>query len=78
MNKNQKKLLLGIVFLFILSGIYVPEENSFTNNGVSMVMFQGFTFINNLNYAISIRTILIEWIIIGVLFFALYKYFEGE
>ena len=72
MNKNQKNLLLALVVAMLLSVLFVPEEENFNN----IAFFSGFAFIGNLTDQISLKVILIEWVAIIVIFFALYKYFE--
>ena len=58
------------MFLFLLTLIYVPEERRIGNGTV----FEGYVFIFDLLYEISLKMLLIEWFAIIVINLGLFKY----
>jgi hypothetical protein len=72
MNKNLKKiLLLESMVMFFLTLIFVPQEVRIENATV----FEGYVFIFDLFYEISLKMLLIEWFAIIVINIGLFKYF---
>ena len=71
MTKNLKKiLLLESMILFLLTLIFVPQELR-TDNGT---VFEGYVFVSDLFYEISLKMLLIEWFAIIVINVGLFKY----
>jgi hypothetical protein len=72
MTKNLKKIfLLESMILFLLTLIFVPQELR-TENGT---VFEGYIFVFDLFYEISLKMLLIEWFAIVVINVGLFKYF---
>jgi len=72
MNKNLKKiLLLESMILFFLTLLFVPQEVKIDNATV----FEGYVFIFDLFYEISLKMLFIEWFAIIVINLGLFKFF---
>lgn len=76
MNNSQKKVLLMFIILFSVTIIFLPEESSSPNG--NQISFEGFTFLWNLSYEISIKTLLVEWFGLALIFFGMFLYFKSE
>ena len=74
MNTKQKKLLMGCLAAFLLSIIFIPEQETF--GGITMA--DGYSLIWNLSNEVNLKVLMIEWFGIGVTFFALFMLFRGE
>jgi len=75
MNMKQKKLLMGCLATFLLSIIFIPEQETFVG-GITMA--DGYSLIWNLSNEVNLKVLMIEWFGIGVTFFALFMLFRGE
>jgi hypothetical protein len=67
-NSKRKNVIVGCLILFLISAVYVPTEMQ--DSGLRL--FLGYKFIWNIFADIAIRTLLIEWVAIGVIFAALF------
>jgi hypothetical protein len=62
MNEKQKNVLLGMMGLFVLSILYVPEG---LMSG-TVAVFWGWTFIWELERDIVLKVLFLEWVAIAV------------
>jgi hypothetical protein len=76
MNNSQKKVLLAFIILFTVTIVFLPEQSSSPNG--SQISFEGFTFLWNLYYEISIKTLLVEWFGLALIFIGLFFYFKSD
>jgi hypothetical protein len=72
---TQKRLLAIFLGLFILSLLIVPEELSGLGEGGKGTVFEGFVFVLNLSYEISLKMLFLEWFGLAVLYLGLTKIF---
>ena len=68
-NSKRKKVIVGCSILFLISAVYVPTE---IKDSELTKIFLGYQFIWDIFGDIAIRTLLIEWVAIGVIFSALF------
>ena len=68
-NSKQKNVIFGCLILFLASAIYVPTE--VTQNGITVSW--GYQLIWEIFGEISLKTLLIEWAAIAVIFAALFS-----
>ncbi len=74
MNENQKKIFLGVLSLFALSVIWIPESQTFG----TVTHFRGWDFIWNLYGDVAMKVLFIEWIAIGVVGGGLFYFFKDK
>jgi len=60
--------------LFFLTLLFVPQEVRIEN----ATMFEGYVFIFDLFYEISLKMLLIEWFAIIVINLGLFKFFSND
>jgi hypothetical protein len=68
-NSKQKNVIFGCLILFLTSAIYVPTE--VTQDGTTVSW--GYQFIWEIFGEIALKTLLIEWAAIAVIFAALFS-----
>ncbi len=68
-NAKRKNVIVGCLILFLISAVYVPTE---LKDSDQLTLFLGYKFIWNIFGDIAIKTLLIEWVAIGVIFSALF------
>ena len=73
-NAKRKILIIGFLILFLISAFYVPTEIKQNN----ILLFLGYKLIWNIFGDISLRILLIEWLVIAVSFFALFAISGGD
>ena len=75
MNVHQKKLLIIFLVLFFISIIFVPTEISTTASAetVGATKFEGYRFIWNIYYQLSLSTIFVEWFGLLILYLGINK-----
>ena len=72
MNEKQKKVILLILGLFLLSVIYVPNALPFQGSEIT----NGWEFIWDLSLGIHLKTLFAEWIFIGIFGGGLFLYYK--
>jgi len=70
MNENQKKIFLGVLSVFTLSVIWIPESGK--------LGFMGWDFIWNLAADVEMKVLLVEWTAIGVIGGGLFYFFKDK
>ncbi len=73
---TQKRLLAIFLGLFILSLLIVPEEINGLGDGGRSTTFEGYVFVLDLIYEISLKMLFLEWFALVVLYFGLTKVFD--
>ena len=68
-NSKQKNVIIGCLILFLISAIYVPTE--VTQNGITASW--GYSYIWEIFGEIALKTLLIEWATITLIFAALFS-----
>jgi hypothetical protein len=78
MNDLKKILLPVFLILFLFTILYVPEEiNGLGTNGQGTT-FEGYVFVLDLSYEISLKMLFIEWFSLIILYFGLSKVFKSD
>lgn len=72
---TQKRLIAIFLGLFILSLLIVPEELSGVGESGKVTTFEGYVFVLDLTYEISLKMLFLEWFALVVLYFGLSKIF---
>ena len=69
LNSKRKNVIVGCLILFLISVVYLPTEMKIDE---FVTHFLGYEFIWDIFFEIAIKTLLIEWLAIGVIFLALF------
>jgi hypothetical protein len=75
---TQKQLLAIFLGLFILSLLVVPEELSGVGESGKVTVFQGYVFVLDMTYEISLKMLLLEWFGLVVSYICLTKIFATK
>ena len=75
---TQKRLLVIFMGLFVLSLLIVPEELSGVGDSGKVTVFEGYVFVLDLTYEISLKMLFLEWFALVVLYFGLTKIFATK
>ena len=70
---KNKFLLPVFVFLFLFTILYVPEELNGVGQSGKVTTFEGYVFVLNLTYEVSLKMLFIEWFSLVVLYLGLSK-----
>jgi hypothetical protein len=69
LNSKRKNVIIGCLILFLISVVYLPTE---MKQDELVTAFLGYEFIWDIYFDIAIKTLLIEWTAIAVIFSALF------
>jgi hypothetical protein len=69
LNSKRKNVIIGCLVLFLISVVYLPTE---MKHDEIQTVFLGYEFIWDIYFDIALRTLLIEWVAIAVIFSALF------
>jgi len=70
---KNKFLLPVFLFLFLFTILYVPEELNGVGQSGKVTTFEGYVFVLNLTYEVSLKMLFIEWFSLVVLYLGLSK-----
>ncbi len=73
---TQKRLQVIFLGLFILSLLIVPEEINGLGDSGRSTTFEGYVFVLDLIYEISLKMLFLEWFALVVLYVGLTKVFD--
>lgn len=74
-NEIQKKVILGMIALFTISVIYLPQVIHYPHGST---VHKGYAFLWNRSYGIDLVALIVEWIGIVIVGGSLFLYFKSK